>query len=121
MVSTQIKKILIIDGHDEFRRSLINYIKRKIVNVKIFGVSSGDRGIKEALKEHPDIALIDIELEGLRVAASISEKLAQCKSIILTNEGVEVYQKRRRDNSTFVFMDKNKIIEELIPIIERQL
>ena len=74
MIKSPYNKILIIDEHEEFRNSLKDYLAKSIESADVREASSGENGIKKALKEHPDITLeIDKLLTDMSAA---EEKLA---------------------------------------------
>jgi two-component system response regulator DesR len=56
----------------------------------VAAIENGEDIVPTALKQQPDIAIIDIDLpglDGLSAAAQLYEKLPACKTLILTNLG----------------------------------
>lgn len=121
MVNLRNKKILIIDEHNEFRKSLKDYLRKRITNAEICDASSEERGIEMALKEHPDVALIDIESGGIGAASTIRQNFSKCKNIVLMNDGAQAFRKMTKGNGVAAYIDKTEIVEELLPIIQKQL
>lgn len=121
MLNLRNKKILIVDEHEEFRKSLRKYLLKGITNIKICEASSGESGIKKALAEHPDVALIDIESGGIGAASIIHQNFSTCKNIILTNDGAQAFRKVTKGDGITAYVDKNEIVTGLLPIIKNQL
>jgi len=58
-------RVLIIDGHPAVGKALRLLLDRTR-NVKVVGLAdSGEQGLRQALAEQPDAALVDFELPGM--------------------------------------------------------
>lgn len=80
-------KILIADDHLIFRKGLREIVKSQIINCTIIEAENGTEAYNLALKEQPNIAILDIdmpELNGLEVCKRIIEKELPIKVIMLT-------------------------------------
>ncbi|MBT3538876.1 response regulator [Candidatus Parcubacteria bacterium] len=82
------KKILIVE--DE--KSLLEALKRKFSSEKfaVFEAKNGEEGLEMALKEHPDLILLDIvmpKMDGITVLGKLREDSwgKDAKVIILSN------------------------------------
>ena len=85
-------------------------------------VGSGDDVVPAALRTHPDVALLDVQmpgLDGIAAAASLSGVLPSCKVLILTTFGRPGYLRRAMDAHAAGFMVKDSPPETLIDAIRR--
>lgn len=80
-------KILIADDHLIFRNGLREIVKTQITNCSVLEAENGSEAYKLALKNKPDIAILDIdmpELNGLEVCKKITQEDLPISVIILT-------------------------------------
>jgi len=82
------KKLLIIDDESIVLKSLSSQFDRKVV--KIITASNGADGLKMALKEHPDLILLDLvmpKMDGMTMLTKLrADKWGKkAQVIILTN------------------------------------
>ncbi|HEU0085631.1 MAG TPA: response regulator [Candidatus Paceibacterota bacterium] len=82
------KKILIVEDERALLRALVEKLSRE--NLLVFQAGNGEEGLEMALKEHPDIILLDIvmpKMDGITMLKKLREdgwgKTA--KIILLTN------------------------------------
>lgn len=81
-----------------------------------------DEVLAAALSAKPDVALLDIEMpggDGISAAASLYEKLPQCRSLILTTFGKPGYLRRAMSTGAFGFLLKDAPPEQLAHAIRR--
>ena len=81
-----------------------------------------DEVLAAALSAKPDVALLDIEMpggDGISAAASLHEKLPQCRSLILTTFGKPGYLRRAMSTGAFGFLLKDAPPEQLAHAIRR--
>ena len=83
------KKILLIEDHDEIRENTAEILE--LANYSVFTASNGKEGIEIALKEIPDLIICDIMmtvLEGYGVLHLLhkNEELKQSTLIFLTTK-----------------------------------
>lgn len=81
------KKILIADDHPLFRAGVKQVIENKTGYSVILEADSGDKAFEIIKKEHPDIALLDIQmpgLTGLQIATAVEPMNLSTKIILLT-------------------------------------
>jgi len=115
-------KILVIEDHDDFREIVKTHLKSQNLNLQIFEASSGEVGEVIALRERPDIILMDIRLpnaNGIDTATRIKKNLPECKIIILTMFETEVFRNIFKSNDISAYVGKSELYEKLIPIIKR--
>ena len=115
-------KILIIDDHDDFRKIVKSHLETNELGVEIFESDSGELGIVKALREKPEIVLMDIRLpgmNGLEAASKIKEYLPNCEIIILTMFETEAFKKVFRSEHINAYIGKSELYDKLIPHIQK--
>jgi two-component system, NarL family, response regulator DesR len=87
-------------------------------------VARGDEVVPAALRERPDIALLDIEMPGatgLEAAESLAAELPDCRILILTTFGRPGYLRRAMEGGAAGFLLKDAPASELAAAIRRAL
>ena len=87
-------------------------------------VADGDSVVSTAVRERPDVALLDIEMpgiDGLTAAAELRRRLPGCKVLILTTFGRPGYLRRAMEAGASGFLVKDGPVEELAAAIRRVL
>jgi two-component system, NarL family, response regulator DesR len=87
-------------------------------------VADGDAVVSTAVRERPDVALLDIEMpgiDGLTAAAELRRRLPGCKILILTTFGRPGYLRRAMEAGASGFLVKDGPVEELAAAIRRVL
>jgi two-component system, NarL family, response regulator DesR len=87
-------------------------------------VARGDEVVPAALRERPDIALLDIEMpgaSGLEAAESLAAELPECRILILTTFGRPGYLRRAMEGGAAGFLLKDAPASELAAAIRRAL
>lgn len=85
-------------------------------------VASGDRIVSEALRHHPDVAVLDIDLpgvDGLSAAAELREKLPDCRVLILTGLARPGYLRQAVAAHASGLMLKDAPSEELVTAVRK--
>jgi two-component system response regulator DesR len=85
-------------------------------------VERGDRVLEEALKNKPDVALLDIEMpgkDGITAAAELRDRLPACRVLILTVFGRPGYLRKAIDAGVSGFLLKDAPPDELAAAIRR--
>ena len=119
-----LKKILIVDDHDDFRAMLKDYLKRNNLGIEIFEASTGEMGVAKAACIRPDIVLMDINLphsSGFEAAKQIKGDHPNCDVIILTMFEVKGFKEAAKKIEATDFIGKSEIDECLVPVIKRCL
>ena len=119
-----LKKILIVDDHDDFREMLKEYLRKNNLGLEIFEASTGETGVTKASCIRPDIVLMDINLphsSGLEASKHIKGDHPDCDVIILTMFDVKVFKEAARKVQATDFIGKSEIDERLVPAIKRCL
>jgi two-component system response regulator DesR len=87
-------------------------------------VASGADVLPAALRERPDVALLDIEMpgvDGLTAAARLRDGLPDCRVVILTTFGRPGYLRRAMEAGASGFLVKDAPVEDLAATIRRVL
>jgi DNA-binding response OmpR family regulator len=119
------KKILIVEDEE----SLLNVLVDKFTAEKfvVFSAKNGFEGLDIALKEKPDIILLDIvmpKMDGLTMLRELREDESgkNIKVIILTNLSGEDSMAEAMDNGSFGYLIKSDWkIEDLVKKVEEKL
>jgi two-component system response regulator DesR len=85
-------------------------------------VASGTEIVPAALRHHPDVAVLDIDLpgvDGLTAAAELHERLPECRTLILTGLGKPATLRRAVAVRVNGFMIKDAPAEQLIDAVRR--
>jgi two-component system response regulator DesR len=87
-------------------------------------VGDGASVVPAAVRERPDVALLDIEMpgkDGLTAAAELRTRLPGCKVLILTTFGRPGYLRRAMEAGASGFLVKDGPVEELAAAIRKAL
>lgn len=120
----RLKKLLIVDDHDDFRHMLKEFLKKNHLGLEIFEASTAEMGVTKAACVKPDIVLLDINLpqsNGFDAARNIKEDLPGCDIIILSMFEVKVFREKARQIKAADFIGKSEIDERLVPAIKHCL
>ena len=85
-------------------------------------VASGDAVVAEAVRVHPDVAVLDIEmpgLDGLSAAAALRSALPACRVLIVTTFGRPGYLRQAMEAGATGFVLKDSPASELASAIRR--
>lgn len=118
------KKILLVDDHDDFRATVKDYLRGYHLALEIYEADSGETGVLTASSIKPDIVLMDISLpdeNGLEAARQIRADQPHCDIIILTLFDEEAFKKEAEKIKVRAFIGKNDVFERLLPAIKECL
>ncbi len=119
------KKVLIVEDQPEMRLLIKDQLAAKGFDVS--EAKNGKEGLEAALKEHPDLILLDVlmpEMNGIEMAKKLHEDEwgKNAKLIIMTNFDSESKLRRELQNITFKYMIKTDVqIEEIVEEATRVL
>lgn len=85
-------------------------------------VSQGDQVLPAAIRFHPDVALLDIEMpgsNGLEAAQALHNSLPACRVMILTTFGRSGYLRQAMESGAVGFLLKDAPADELAVAIRR--
>lgn len=115
-------RLLIADDQDLIRSAFAALLGLEPDFEVVATVARGDEVIDAARKHRPDIALLDIEMDGidgLTAARVLAEQVPGCRALILTTFGRPGYLKRAMEAGARGFVVKDAPPEQLVEAIRR--
>ncbi len=115
-------RVLVADDQALIRGAFATLINLEPDMTVVARVGSGDEVLPAALREHPDVALLDVQmpgLDGLAAAAQLAEHVPACRVVILTTFGRPGYLRRAMAAQAAGFMVKDAPPETLLDAIRR--
>ena len=115
-------RLLIADDQDLIRSAFAALLGLEPDFEVVATVARGDEVIDAARKHRPDIALLDIEMDGidgLTAAGVLAEQVPGCRALILTTFGRPGYLKRAMEAGARGFVVKDAPPEQLADAIRR--
>jgi two-component system response regulator DesR len=115
-------RLLIADDQELIREALAALLGLQPDFDVVATVARGDEVLHAARAHHPDVALLDIEMDGidgLAAARLLAEQIPTCRSLILTTFGRPGYLKRAMDARARGFVVKDAPPEQLADAIRR--
>jgi two-component system response regulator DesR len=115
-------RLLIADDQDLIRSAFAALLGLEPDFEVVATVGRGDEVIDAARKHRPDVALLDIEMDGidgLTAAAVLAEQVPGCRALILTTFGRPGYLKRAMEAGARGFVVKDAPPERLAEAIRR--
>lgn len=109
-------RLLIADDQELIRSALCRLLDLEDDLSVVASVGRGDEIVDAALRTHPDVALLDIEMpgiDGLAAAAVLAERVPDCRTLILTTFGRPGYLRRAMESGAAGFVVKDAPIDEL--------
>ena len=114
------KKILIVEDHEDFRMIVKQHLKDRNIGDEIIEADSAEMGIALAVRERPQIVLMDIrlpEMNGIDAAVKIKELVPTCQIIVLTMFETEIFKHVFKSDAVTAYLGKSEIYEKLITTI----
>jgi two-component system response regulator DesR len=114
--------ILLADDQALVRSALAALLELEDDFEVVAQVGRGDEVVAAARDQHPDVALLDIEmpgLDGLAAAAALSQEVPTCRVIIVTTFGRPGYLRRAMESGALGFVVKDAPAEQLAEAIRR--
>ena len=115
-------RLLIADDQDLIRSAFAALLGLEQDFEVVATVGRGDEVIAAARKHRPDVALLDIEMDGidgLTAAGVLAEQVPGCRALILTTFGRPGYLKRAMEAGARGFVVKDAPPEQLAEAIRR--
>jgi len=113
-------KVFIADDHQILRESLVILLQQED-DIEVVGeAANGPDAVKEVLRLHPDVAILDIslpQLNGLDVAARLKQESSATKIVILTMHKSEDFVARAWQLEVSGYVLKDNALEELLKCI----
>ena len=125
MVKDYNKTILVVEDEEALRKAMSDKLTRE--GFKVLEAKDGEEGLETALKEHPDLTLLDImmpKMDGLTVLSNLREdewgKTAQV--IIMTNLSESEKVSEAVVNGVYEYLVKSDVpLAEVVQKIKAKL
>lgn len=117
-------RVVIAEDQSMVRGALVALLSLEHDIEVVVDVASGDRAVEAALRERPDVVLMDIEMpgmDGITAARQIGEQVPGCKVLILTTFGRPGYLRGAMDAGAVGFLVKDAPASELADAIRRAM
>jgi len=118
------KTILIVEDETSLRHALRDKLTRE--NFAVLEAKNGEEGLEVALREHPDLILLDIvmpKMDGITMLKKLREYLwgKSAKVIILTNlsDNEKVAEAMRQETFEYLVKSDWKIEDVVAKVRER--
>jgi two-component system, NarL family, response regulator DesR len=115
-------RLLLADDQDLIRSALAVMLGLEEDFEVVATVGRGDEVVDAAREQHPDVALLDIEMpgiDGLAAAGVLAQEVPDCRSLILTTFGRPGYLRRAMEAGASGFIVKDSPPERLADAIRR--
>jgi two-component system response regulator DesR len=115
-------RLLIADDQDLIRSAFAALLALQPDFEVVATVSRGDHVVAAAREHRPDVALLDIEMDGidgLTAAAVLAEQVPECRALMLTTFGRPGYLTRAMQAGARGFVVKDAPPEQLADAIRR--
>lgn len=113
-------RVLVAEDVRLLREALVDLISYEDDIEVVASVATGDAIVPTALRDRPDVAVIDIELperDGLDAAAELRDLMPECRSLILTGLGRPGNLRRSARANVAGFMLKDSRPQDLVAAI----
>ena len=115
-------RILHIDDHILFTQGIQYLLSENPAFEWVGGASSGKEGVEKALKEQPDLVIVDYflpETNGVEIGTEILKALPKTKLVLLTMENSYLIIQSAREKGFSAWISKAAEKDELLSTLER--
>ncbi|GAA4225221.1 response regulator transcription factor [Streptosporangium album] len=116
-------RVLLAEDQHIIRGALVALLGLEADLEIVAAVESGDAVVSAALAEHPDVAVLDIDmpgtLDGLAAAAELRARLPTCRTLMLTGYGKPGHLRRALTAGVDGFLLKTAPPDDLIAAIRK--
>ena len=115
-------RLLLADDQELIRSAFAALLNLEDDFKVVVAVGRGDEVVAAARAHHPDVALLDIEMDGidgLAAARVLSQEVPDCRCLMLTTFGRPGYLKRAMESGAQGFVVKDAPPEQLADAIRR--
>ncbi|GHJ14154.1 response regulator transcription factor [Micromonospora sp. NBC_01392] len=115
-------RLLLADDQALVRGALAALLSLEPDLTVVAEVSRGDEVVPEALRTHPDVALLDVEmpgLDGVAAAAALRAALPGCRVLVVTTFGRPGYLRRAMEAGANGFVVKDTPARQLADAVRR--
>jgi two-component system response regulator DesR len=113
-------RVLVAEDVRMLREAMVDFISHEDDIEVVASVEDGDAIVPAALRDRPDVAVIDIELpqrDGLDAAAELRDLLPECRTLVLTGIGRPGNLRRSARANVAGFMLKDSRPQDLVAAI----
>lgn len=113
------KTLLFVDDEPQLLKVFSKYYSQK--NFRVLMAESGEKGLKLASQEKPDLIILDIrmpKMDGIQTLEKLRKKDKQTKVIMLTGYGTADTVRKTADLMVSDFVSKPFDLEALLKVIE---
>ena len=123
-MENQPKKILIVDDEEKLQQKLVDACSRE--GFVALGASNGEEGLSLALREHPDLILLDLEMPkmgGIEMLKQLrkDEWGKNTPVIVLTNYDDSERVADVLEAGTYDYIIKSSRLEDIIKLVKQKL
>ncbi len=114
------KIILIVDDHDEVRRSLINWLGSVFSRYQFIEAASGEEAVGICRTVSPEVVLMDIGLpllNGIETTKRIRSIAPAAEVVMLTIHEDEMHRADAAAAGAAAFVPKRLMQKELLPVL----
>jgi DNA-binding NarL/FixJ family response regulator len=123
-METNMPVILIVEDHKDFRKAVCHFLEVSHVKADLLEASSGEEGILLAIRNKPEIVLMDFWLRGINgveAATQIKSSLPECSIILLTMFDLKDVEPLVHKEIIKEFISKSDLCDKLVPSVNKIL
>ncbi len=121
LISSELKKILVVDDDQKILNAIERTIKRRKDGVEIFKAENGFQANRAVDNYSPDLVILDIRLpgiDGLKICRMIKEKHKEIKVLAITGYDVNENRNKIYDSGADAFLQKPFYNKEMVQAID---
>lgn len=114
-------KILVVDDHAAFRRSLAEFLRSQAEIELVGEAANGREAIEQADRLRPDLILMDVSMpamSGYDATRIIKGRLPETRVVILSSHSGEVYRSAARESNADGYIEKSAMKSGLSSLLE---
>lgn len=115
-------KILVVDDHEPFRQSLLDFLRTQ-PGIEVVGIAGdGEEAIEQNEHLHPDLVLMDVsmpKLSGYDATKRIKQAHPETRVVILSSHTGEVYRSAATESLADGYIEKMSMKSALLTMLEQ--